>query len=207
MKFIWPEMLWLALLLPLLALIYAWLLRRRKAVSLRYGSLALIKDALGKSNSWRRHIPPALLLFAFAGFVVAAARPVASLTLPTQQKTVLMVMDVSGSMRATDVTPERITASQAAAKEFVAQLPSGVRIGVVAYAGTAQLVQPPTLNREDVLAAIDRFKLQRGTAIGSGLVIGLATLFPEANIDLSRVTGQRNMPIEKKPDGKSGRSR
>jgi Ca-activated chloride channel homolog len=118
-----------------------------------------------------------LLLLAFSAFVISAARPVTLLTLPSQQRTVLMVMDVSGSMRATDVRPDRITASQVAAKAFATELPAGVRIGVVAYAGTAQLVQPPTLSREDVLAAIDRFQLQRGTAIGNGLIIALATMF------------------------------
>ena len=111
-----------------------------------------------------------------------------------------MAMDVSGSMRATDVSPDRISASQAAAKTFAAELPANIRIGVVAYAGTAQLVQPPTLNRDDVIAAIDRFQLQRGTAIGNGIMISLATLFPDANIDLSRVTGQRNMPRGLQPE-------
>ena len=122
------------------------------------------------------------------------------MTLPTQQQTIMMVMDVSGSMRATDVSPDRITASQLAAKTFASELPRNMRIGVVAYAGDAQLVQPPTLHREDVLAAIDRFQLQRGTAIGSGLLIGLATLFPEHKIDLSKITGQRNMPRAMPPE-------
>jgi Ca-activated chloride channel family protein len=162
--------------------------------TLRFANLALIKSALGAGSSWRRHVPPALLFLAFCAFVLAAARPMTSLTLPSQQRTILMVMDVSGSMRATDVSPDRVTASQAAAKAFATELPASVRIGVVAYAGTAQLVRPPTLSREDVVAAIDRFQLQRGTAIGNRIIIALATMFPEANIDLSKITGQRNMP-------------
>lgn len=194
MKFLWPEMLWLAVLVPLLVVLYVWLLRRRKVLALRYASLSLIREALGRSGTWKRHIPPGLFLIALTALILASARPVTVLTLLSQQRTVLMVMDVSGSMRATDVSPDRITASQAAAKAFATELPPSVRIGVVAYAGTAQLVQPPTLSREDVLAAIDRFQLQRGTAIGNGLIIGLATLFPEANIDLSKITGQRNLP-------------
>lgn len=120
----------------------------------------------------------------------------AVVTLPTEQRIIMMVMDVSGSMKATDVSPDRITASQAAAKAFVNDLPRNVRIGVVANAGTAQLVQAPTSSREDVLAAIDRFQLQRGTAIGSGILVGLAALFPEAGIELSTATGQRRMPRE-----------
>jgi len=132
---------------------------------------------------------------ALGSLVVAAARPVAVIKLPTQQQTIMMAMDVSGSMRATDVAPDRISASQAAAKEFANALPREVRIGVVAYAGTAQLVQPPTLSREDVIAAIERFQLQRGTAIGSGIVISLATLFPEAGIDLfPRLLGSVRSP-------------
>lgn len=104
-----------------------------------------------------------------------------------------MAMDVSGSMQATDVSPSRLSASQAAAKTFARELPRGVRIGVVAYAGTAQLVQAPTRSREDVFAAIDRFQLQRGTAIGAGLLVSLATLFPEQHIDLSG-TDPRYLP-------------
>ena len=103
-------------------------------------------------------------------------------------------MDVSGSMRATDVEPNRLIASQVAAKDFVKDLPRHVRIGVISFAGTAAVVQAPTHSREDVYAAIDRFQLQRGTAIGSGIVLSLATLFPEAGIDLSDITGERRMP-------------
>ena len=93
-------------------------------------------------------------------------------------------MDVSGSMRAADVEPNRLTASQVAAKAFVNEQPRNARIGVVSFAGTAALVQPPTQNREDIVAAIDRFQLQRGTAIGSGIIVSLATIFPDAGIDI-----------------------
>jgi Ca-activated chloride channel homolog len=191
--FLWPEQLWLALLLPLLAMLYVWLLFRRRKFVLRLGNLGPAKLAAGKSTSWRRHLPPLLLLLGFAALVVASARPMAVITLPTDQQTIMLAMDVSGSMRATDITPDRISASQLAAKRFVTELPRNVRIGVVAYAGTAQLVQPPTLSREDVAAAIDRFQLQRGTAIGSGIVIALATIFPRGGIDLSQLTGDRNL--------------
>ena len=201
MTFLWPEQLWLALLLPLMVVLYVWLMRRRKKTALRYPSLVLVRQALGSSIGWRRHLPPVLLLAALGALIVAGARPAAVLTLPTQQQTVILAMDVSGSMRAADVAPDRITASQAAAKQFVTELPRNLRIGVVAYAGTAQLVQPPTLSRDDVIAAIERFQLQRGTAIGSGIVISLATLFPDAGIDLSQITGQRNMPRASQPRG------
>ena len=111
------------------------------------------------------------------------------ITLPSTQETIILAMDVSGSMRATDVQPNRLVAAQEAAKAFVTDLPRNVQVGIVAFAGTAAVVQPPTLNRDDVNAAIDRFQLQRATAIGSGIVISLATLFPDAGIDLSQITG------------------
>jgi Ca-activated chloride channel homolog len=116
------------------------------------------------------------------------------MTLPLIEQTVILAMDVSGSMRATDVEPNRLVASQNAAKAFIAELPNSVRVGVVSFAGTAAIVQPPTLSREDVTAAIDRFQLQRATAIGSGLILSLAAIFPDAGIDLSQVTGARLMP-------------
>ena len=204
MKFQWPEFLWLPLLvLPLLVAAYFWLLARRKRNTLPFASLGLVKLAAGKGPGWRRHVPPLLLLGALGVLLLAVARPTAVIRLPSQQETIILAMDVSGSMRATDVKPTRIVAAQEAAKAFVANLPSTVRIGVVSFAGTAAVVQAPTFSREDVAAAIDRFQLQRATAIGSGIVLSLATLFPDAGIDLSQVTGARMMPPspgEKKKD-------
>ncbi|KNZ33801.1 MAG: ABC transporter ATP-binding protein [Methylibium sp. NZG] len=195
MTFIWPDMLWALLLVPLLVAGYLWLLKRRKKTALRFASLSLVKEAMGKTNAWRRHLPPALLLLAVTALLLAAARPAAVITLPLQEKTIVLAIDVSGSMRATDVKPNRIVAAQEAAKTFVTELPRSVRVAVVAFAGTAAVVQAPTLSRDDVHAAIDRFQLQRGTATGSGIVLSLATIFPEDTaIDLSQITGQRAMP-------------
>jgi Ca-activated chloride channel family protein len=126
--------------------------------------------------------------------IVAIARPAAVITLPSQHRTIILAMDVSGSMRATDVEPNRISAAQAAAKAFVAEQPASVRIGVVSFAGTASVVQMPTHNRADIVAAIDRFQLQRATAIGSGIIVSLATIFPEAGIDVSSLIYGRNAP-------------
>jgi Ca-activated chloride channel family protein len=194
MNFLWQEALWLLLLLPLLVLAYLWLLKRRKKTAVAWSSLAVVKEAMGRQHLWRRHVPPALLLLALAALIVASARPTAVLTLPIVEQTVILAMDVSGSMRATDVEPNRLVASQNAAKAFIAELPNSVRVGVVSFAGTAAIVQPPTLSREDVTAAIDRFQLQRATAIGSGIILSLAAIFPDAGIDLSQVTGARLMP-------------
>ena len=194
MSWQWPEMLWGLVLLPLLVAAYLWLLHRRRKNPVRFASVALVKQALGKGPGWRRHLPPALLLLAVGVLLLASARPMARLKLPSQQETIVLAMDVSGSMRAADVLPNRMVAAQEAAKAFVAGLPRSVRIGVVSFAGTAAVVQAPTFSREDVVAAIDRFQLQRGTAIGSGIVLSLATLFPDEGIDLSQITGQRAMP-------------
>jgi Ca-activated chloride channel homolog len=194
LNFFWPEMLWLLVAVPLLVLVYVWLLRRRKQTTLRYANLALVKQAMGRSAGWRRHVPPLLMLVAIATLLFAAARPAAVISLPSNQEMIVLAMDVSGSMRATDVLPTRLAASQQAAKAFIAQLPRSVRVAVVSFAGTAAVVQAPTLSREDVVASIDRFQLQRATAIGSGIVLSLATIFPDAGIDLSQITGQRAMP-------------
>jgi len=194
MTFLWPEMLWLFLLVPALVAGYFYLLRRKQQTALRYASLSMVKEALGSGQKYRRHIPPLLFLLALIAMLVAIARPAAVVTLPSQHRTIILAMDVSGSMRATDVQPNRITASQTAAKAFVSDQPSNVRIGVVSFAGTAAVVQMPTQNREDIIAAIDRFQLQRATAIGSGIIVSLATIFPDAGIDVSSLIYGRNAP-------------
>jgi len=200
MKFLWPEMLWLLLLVPALVAGYFYILRRKRESALRYASLSMVKEAIGAQQRFRRHIPPLLFLIALTAMIVAVARPTAMITLPSQYQTIILAMDVSGSMRATDVQPNRITAAQAAAKAFVAEQPSSVRVGVVSFAATASVVQTPTHNRDDVIGAIDRFQLQRGTAIGSGIIVSLATLFPDAGIDVSSVIygrpSQRGAPLD-----------
>ena len=188
MTFIWPEMLWLALVLPLLVAAYVLVLRRKKKLAVRYASLALVRDAMGVGQRIRRHVPPLLFFIALAAMIVAIARPQATITLPTQHETVILAMDISGSMRATDVEPNRLVAAQNAAKQFVAEQPENVRVGVVAFAGTATVAQAPTRNREDVIAAIDRFQLQRATAIGSAIIVSLATIFPNDGIDVGALT-------------------
>jgi Ca-activated chloride channel family protein len=187
MRFHWPEMLWLLALLPALVATYWWALRRRKRTALHYSSLSLVRVAMVPGQRWRRHVPPALFLLALAAAIFAMARPMASVVLPSEHVTLIMAMDVSRSMQAADVEPNRITASQAAAKAFIEGVPRKVRVGIVAFAGTASVVQTPTENRDELIAAIDRFQLQRGTATGSGLLLALAQLFPDAGIDLESI--------------------
>ena len=191
MQFLWPQFLWLLLALPLLVGLYVLLLRRKKKMAVRYASLSIVKEAMGMRQQARRHIPPALFLLAMAALLLAAARPVAVVTLPSNQQTIILAMDVSGSMRATDVQPNRLVAAQTAAKAFIQELPRHVKVGIVAFAGSAQVAQLPTVNREDLITAIDRFQLQRATATGNAIVISLATLFPDAGIDLESMQSGR----------------
>ena len=200
MTFLWPEMLLLLLIVPALVVAYFFILKRKKQAALKYASLIMVKEAMSAGQKFRRHIPPLLFIISLFAMILAIARPAAIVTLPSQHRTIILAMDISGSMRATDVQPNRLAASQAAAKAFVADQPSNVRIGVVAFAGTASVVQMPTNNREDIIAAIDRFQLQRATAIGSGIIVSLAAIFPDAGIDVSSFIygreGARGVPLD-----------
>ena len=199
MRFLWPQYLWLLAIVPLLVAAYVAILRRRKLSAVRYADLGLVKAALGPAQRFRRHLPPLLFALSLVAVLLAVARPAAVVTLPTDARTVLLVMDVSLSMRATDVVPNRIIAAQTAAKDFVRALPADIRAGVITFAGTALLVQPPTKNRDDLVAAIDRFELQRHTAIGSGMMLALATLFPDEGIDLEQVVFGNNWGSRESP--------
>ena len=190
----WPDLLWLLLLLPALVAFYVWLLRRKKKDAVRYANLGMIREAMGARGNFRRHVPPVLFLLALALLIAAMARPSATVVLPTQRQTIILALDASGSMRAKDVLPSRLEAAQAAAKQFVADTPPRTRIGVVVFAGTAQLTQPPTDDREAINAAIDRMQLQRATATGSGLMVSLATLFPDAGYDVGTAIFGRDAP-------------
>jgi len=184
MTFLWPELLWVLLLVPVIVGIYLLLLRRKQKLALRYASLSMVREAQSLGNRFRRHVPPLLFLCALTLMIVAIARPAAVVTLPSQHETIILAMDVSGSMRAVDVKPTRLAAAQEAARAFINDQPSNVKIGIVSFAGTAAVVQAPTENRDELLAAIDRFELQRATAIGSGLLVSLKAIFPDVEFDL-----------------------
>ena len=184
MSFLWPDSLWLLFAVPLFVALYMLVLRRKKKLALRYASLSMVREALGVGQRVRRHIPPLLFLIGLTLMIIAMARPTAVVTLPTQHETIILAMDVSGSMRAVDVQPTRLAAAQEAARAFINDQPHNVKIGIVSFAGTAAVVQAPTENREDLLAAIDRFQLQRATAIGSGILVSLKAIFPDVEFDL-----------------------
>jgi Ca-activated chloride channel family protein len=182
MSFAWPAMLWLLALLPPLAYAHARASRARHAITRRHPGLRL--EAAASRSRALSALPLVLILTAVAAAVVGLARPHAAVVLPSQQQVVLLALDVSLSMRARDVEPDRFTAARAAARAFVEQVPDDVRVGIIAFAGTATVVQAPTTRRDELLAAIDRLTMQRGTATGSALVLAMATLFPDHGIDL-----------------------
>lgn len=192
MSFLWQDMLWLLLLVPALAAAYLWLLGRRKKLVLRYANLPLVKQAAARGLGWRRHLPPALLLLAIAVLIVAIARPAAVVTLASSRATVILAMDVSGSMRAQDMQPSRLVAAQEAAKTFIAKQPADVEIGIVAFASAAMQVQAPTLDRELLTVAINSFDLRRGTAVGAGVLMALAAIFPDEELRLQGAADPRD---------------
>ncbi len=187
MFFLWPEFLWLLAALLLLPAAYVWLLRRRKREALVFSSLGVARMAAAGRN-WRRHVPPVLLLLACSLLAVAAARPVARVSLPWARATIMLAMDVSLSMRVTDVVPNRMVAAQEAAKAFLRELPRDIEVGLVTFAGSTQVAQRATLDRPALVAAIDAIQMQRATAVGNAIVMSLAELFPDDGIDVGEMT-------------------
>ncbi len=177
MSFQWPQVLIALALVPLLAAAYVWMQRRRQRYAVRFASLSLVRDAVGKGPGVRRHIPAALYLLAVTAMIVALARPQAPVNVPHNTGTVVLSIDVSGSMQATDVKPNRMEGTKEAARRFVNDQPSGVKVGIVSFSDFGALIQPPTRDRDLVLRAIDRLRWQRGTNIGSGLQVALDAIF------------------------------
>lgn len=186
MFFLAPHYLWLLLALPLLPVLYLWLLRRRGKAAVRYSNLGMVRAA-ATGRSWRQHVPPALLLLAFVGLLLAAARPMAKVPLPWARSTIILAMDISLSMRVSDVKPTRMVAAQEAAKLFLQGLPRRIEVGLVTFAGSSQVAQPATLDRPALVKAIDAFQMQIGTAVGSAIVSSLIELFPEHGINLEEL--------------------
>lgn len=173
MSFLWIQMLWLLLFVPVLVIVYVLVQRRRRKYALRYSSLSLVREAVGRGPGIRRHIPPSLFLTGLAAMLFALARPMATVMLPSQQAIVILTFDVSGSMRADDIKPTRLEAAKSAGRAFVEKQPRNVRVGIVSFSESAAVVQAPTVDREAVLAAINRLATQRRTAIGSGILTSL----------------------------------
>jgi Ca-activated chloride channel family protein len=173
MDLLWPGFLLLLLLLPVLVGAYIWILRRRRPPAVRFSSLSLVRAAAPPASRLRRHLPFAIFLTALAALTVALTRPVAIVTVPTGQATIILVMDVSRSMCSTDIAPNRLEAAEAAALSFIQRQKPGTQIGIVAFAGYAELVQAPTTDQEVLQDAVASLLTGRRTAIGSGILKGL----------------------------------
>jgi Ca-activated chloride channel family protein len=182
MDLLWPGSLLLLVLLPLMIAAYIWVLRRRRRFAVRYSSLSLVREALAHQSRLRRHLPFALFLLALASLVIAVARPVAIVSVPSGQVTVILAMDVSRSMCSTDIQPNRLQAAEAAALSFIQSQQSHTQIGIVAFAGFAELIQPPTNDQETLQAVDESLATGRRTAIGSGILKSLDAI---AEIDTS----------------------
>ncbi len=172
MGLLWPGFLILLGLIPLILAAYIWMLRRRRFV-VRYSSLALVREALPHHSRLRRHLPFALFVLALASLVIALGRPVASVTVPIGQSTIILAVDVSLSMCSTDIRPNRLAAAQAAALSFVQRQEPSTQIGIVAFAGFAALTQPPTTDQEALQAAVESLATSHRTAIGSAILKSL----------------------------------
>ena len=187
MDLLWTGALGLLLLVPALAVVYVWALRRRRPAAVRYSSLSLVREALPRTSRLRRHLPFAIFLAAVASLVVALARPAAIVAVPTNQTTVMLTIDVSGSMCSTDVSPYRLGAAEAAAARFVAQQSATTHIGLVALSGFAEVVQAPTNDRALLDTALQSLLTGRRTAIGSGILTSIDAI---AQIDPSVAPSQ-----------------
>ena len=173
MALLWPGFLLLLGLIPLLIVAYIWMLRRRRRYTVRYSSLALVREALPHQSWLRRHLPFVLFLAALTSLVLALVRPVSIVSVPTDQTTIILTIDVSRSMCSTDIQPSRIEAAEAAALSFIQRQASRTQIGLVAFSGYAELVQPPTTDQEGLQSAVESLMTGRRTAIGSGILQAL----------------------------------
>jgi Ca-activated chloride channel homolog len=182
MTFQWVGLLALLGLVPLFIALVLWAQRRRRPRAARYSSLALIRDAAPGGARWRRHLPLALVVASFGALVLALSRPALVLSVPSNQTTIILSIDVSGSMCSTDIQPTRLEAAQSAAIAFVNGQGARTQIGIVAFSGFAAVVQPPTLDRTVLVDAIRSLTTGRRTAIGSGI---LAAIDAVAEVDPS----------------------
>ena len=182
MSLSWPWALLALLAIPLVVAAWWWTRRRRRRGAVRVTSIALVRASLPGRNRWRRLIPAALLLLGLAVLGVGAARPQATVPVPSSSGTIMLALDVSGSMCSTDVKPNRITAAEDAASAFIRSEAGGPRIGLVPFAGTAGVLVPPTSDSGTLLHALGGLSTSQGTAIGQGILTSLDAI---AQVDSS----------------------
>lgn len=173
MSFEWPLALLSLAVVPALLGVYWWALRRRRRRAVRYSSVALLRSVLPRRKRWQRHLPLALLLAGLAALAVASGRPQIVRSVPDARTSIILALDVSGSMCSSDVDPNRLAVAQEAARSFVEKQPTGLRMGLVVFAGFAELAVPPSTDRKALLDAIAGLTTGRGTAIGSAMLKSL----------------------------------
>jgi Ca-activated chloride channel family protein len=186
MTFTWPFALLLILAVPLVLGVHLLSMRRRRKQAVSYSSVALLRSVLPRRSRWRRHLPVAMLLSSLGVLSIAAARPQLTQDVPIGRTSIILALDVSRSMCATDVDPNRITVAQQAARDFVENQPAGTRMGLVVFSGFAQLAVPPTTDHKALVAAIDGLTTARGTAIGSAMLKSLDAI-AEVNSEVKPV--------------------
>ena len=187
MGVLWPAYLLLLAAIPLVVAAYLLVLRRRKRFAVHYSSLSLIRQAMPGGFRWRRHLPFALMVLAIALLVLALSRPFANVTVAATRTTIVLALDVSLSMCADDIHPNRLTVAQEAATRFIESQEPGTQMGIVAFAGIAQLIVPPTTDREALLEAVSNLTTARRTAVGSAIARSLDAL-AEVNPDIPPVS-------------------
>lgn len=201
MSFAWPLGLVLLGVVPALAGAYWWIQRRRRKQAVRFSNVALLRSVLPRRKRWQRHLPIAILLLSLFALALAAGRPHMDRSVPYARTSVILALDISGSMCSTDVEPNRLAVAQEAARGFVEKQPKGLRIGLVVFSGFAELAVPPTIDRETLVAAIDSLTVGRGTAIGAAMLKGIDAI-AEANPGVSPVgdaTETGSAPAQAKP--------
>ena len=187
MGLLWPAYLLLLIAIPLVVLAYFLVLRRRRRFAVHYSSLSLLRQAMPGGTRWKRHLPFALIVLALLLLVVALSRPFANVTVSSSRTTVVLALDVSLSMCASDIDPNRLTVAQAAAKRFIESQEPDTQVGLVAFAGIAQLIVPPTTDTDALTEAVDNLITARRTSVGSAIMRSVDAL-AEINSDISPVT-------------------
>jgi Ca-activated chloride channel homolog len=173
MTFADPLLLVGLLLVPVALLVYRLVQRRRSRYAVRFTNVDLLGNLVPRTPAWRRHVPPAFYLVAMGALVLALARPSMAVQVPREEATIILTMDVSGSMMATDVSPTRLAAAQQAANDFVDQLPAGVKVGLVSFATAPRIVVAPTTDRTAVHEGIANLRARGGTALGDAITTSL----------------------------------
>jgi Ca-activated chloride channel family protein len=169
MSFAWPIALSGLGLVALALIAYLVAQRRRRRYVVRFTNLDLLENVVADSPRWRRHVPAMLTLLALSALVVGMARPRVAVAVPREEATVILAMDSSGSMTATDVQPDRMTAAREAASSFVDGLPDGFRVGVVSFSNEADVVVPPTADHDEALRGLSALRADNGTALGDAI--------------------------------------